>query len=456
MKKIVATILFLSLLVSLSSCGTTSQETSDEGNTQATSTANSKTLQEFQKTAMIEKTVLYDEQNVRITATGLSYNNASVDINLEIENNSDKDLSFYACTLGYSCNSVNGYMIPDGYLNCDVSAGKKAADSVTFSYDALMFYGIFELADIELGFDIADADYNHFYTGPCQLKTSLAETHDYTATSYRKTITSKALQDAFGYSVSYFSEEPLYEQNGISIVSSALCKNQDEEPLLLLEITNDSTEIVYTTTSNFYINGLGVCRGTWSADMINPGKTYIATLSLSDMADGMLTEYGVKDVGTVSLSMSFKNSDGNDISAPTDLTITNPDVKPKFDAKGNEVYQDHDIRILSKGIVQDPSEGSDDLYLLLLVENNSANPVILDDVYDSFSLNGYMMDASFDCTEVKNASSAILTIKLWSIYLEELDVTSPEEINNVEFSLEIQNNHNKDIDKPTITIEYKH
>lgn len=28
-------------------------------------------------------------------------------------------------SLGYSCNSVNGYMVNDGYLNCDVANGKK-------------------------------------------------------------------------------------------------------------------------------------------------------------------------------------------------------------------------------------------------------------------------------------------------------------------------------------------
>ena len=113
MKKILSTVLFLSLLVSLASCTTSSPEASEDGSSQTVSTGNSATLQEFQKTAMIEETVLYDAQDVRITATGLSYNNTSVDINLDIENNSNKDLSFTACTLGYSCNSVNGYMIPE-------------------------------------------------------------------------------------------------------------------------------------------------------------------------------------------------------------------------------------------------------------------------------------------------------------------------------------------------------
>ena len=66
------------------------------------------------------------------------------------------------------------------------------------------------------------------------------------------------------------------------------------------------------------------------------------------------------------------------------------------------------------------------------------------------------MDASMDYTEVKNNTSSVVPIKLWSTDLEENDITSPEEINSVEFSVEINNNHDKEIDKPTLNIEFKH
>ena len=61
-----------------------------------------------------------------------------------------------------------------------------------------------------------------------------------------------------------------------------------------------------------------------------------------------------------------------------------------------------------------------------------------------------------DYTEVKNNASSVVPIKLWSMDLEENDITSPEEINSVEFSVEINNNHDKEIDKPTLNIEFKH
>lgn len=68
----------------------------------------------FDPTATLEETVLVDEDNVKITATGLKYTAYEVKVSLTIENNTDKSLSFRSGTMGYSCNSVNGYMVDAG------------------------------------------------------------------------------------------------------------------------------------------------------------------------------------------------------------------------------------------------------------------------------------------------------------------------------------------------------
>lgn len=61
----------------------------------------------FDPTATLEETVLVDESNVKITATGLKYTAYEVKVSLTLENNTDKNLSFRNGTMGYSCNSVN-------------------------------------------------------------------------------------------------------------------------------------------------------------------------------------------------------------------------------------------------------------------------------------------------------------------------------------------------------------
>lgn len=91
------------------------------------------TIESFKTTATIEETVLYDENNVKITATGLNYTDYVAELNVMIENNGDKDLSFICNSVGYNCNAINGYMVDDGYLSADVAAGKKANETISFS-----------------------------------------------------------------------------------------------------------------------------------------------------------------------------------------------------------------------------------------------------------------------------------------------------------------------------------
>ena len=204
MKKILALILMGMMCVYMTACATTKttnkdQTDSDGSKKTAGQKDSNQNLSDMIKDATIDETVLVDENNIKITATELEYNTSSVDLKLKIENNTDKNLSFISNSLGYSCNSVNDYMISDGYLNCDVTSGKAANDSLSISYDSLLIYGINEFADIEIGFDIVDEDYDSTYTGPKKIMTSAAESYDYKEDSYRKTIKSDAAMNTYHY-----------------------------------------------------------------------------------------------------------------------------------------------------------------------------------------------------------------------------------------------------------------
>ena len=216
-------LLAAALAVSLSACSPSDSGTSDlsqsasGGTSSGSAAAPQQSLGEFRTDATLEETVMLDEGGVKITATGLIYSSYAAELDLTIENNSGKDLSFISGSMGYSCNSVNGFMVDDGYLNCDVANGKKANGTIKFSYDSLMLYGIDEIADLEIGFDMSDDNYNHTYSGPIQLKTSAYETHDYSTDHYQETITSGAAMSTYGYEVLRFSQDPLYDRNGVKL-----------------------------------------------------------------------------------------------------------------------------------------------------------------------------------------------------------------------------------------------
>lgn len=468
MRKIISLLLVLLLVLSLVACGNTNESNSTDTPT-STPTADSETSsnetptddeshidfepREFKKTATIEETVLVDESGVKITAKELTYSNYAAELTLVIENNSDKGLSFIANSVGYSCNSINGYMVPEGYLNCDVAAGKKANDTISIGYDTLMLYGIYEIADIEIGFDISDDDYNHTYTGPRTIQTTAVDSYNYETPYYRENIASKESQAEYDYSVPYFSADAVYEESGLVIASQAVMENKDGESILLLEVVNTTDEIVGVSTTNIDINGLRVCDSTWSYDSINPGKTAIVDIDLSSVLEPEYWEiYGIAEVGNVALKISFKDGDSNEVANPAHISIDIPGAESTFSMEGTEIYNDNGIRIVSKGVFADPSEYSDDLHILLVAENTSGKTLALHDVYDSLSINDYMATYSFYTTTMENGSYVMIDILLWGYGLDDINISEPSEVKTVEFSLSIKDQNYKEVDEVTVAL----
>ncbi|MCP1110489.1 hypothetical protein [Ohessyouella blattaphilus] len=163
-------------------------------------------LPDFSPEATIEETVLVDANNIKITATELTYRSHVADINLIIENNSDQDLSFISGSMGYNWNSVNNYMLDSSYLNVDVTAGNLANETISLKFDELMLYGLQEIADIQIGFQVKDADYNEVYTGVSKLLTSAAADYDYAPDTYQEAINSGIMGALFDYSIDYFEK----------------------------------------------------------------------------------------------------------------------------------------------------------------------------------------------------------------------------------------------------------
>lgn len=468
MRKIISLLLVLLLVFSLVACGNTNESNSTDTPT-STPTADGEPSgnetptddescidfepREFKKTATIEETVLVDESGVKITAKELTYSNYAAELTLVIENNSDKDLSFIANSAGYSCNSINGYMVPEGYLNCDVAAGKKASDTISIGYDTLMLYGIYEIADIEIGFDISDDDYNHTYTGPRTIQTTAVDSYNYETPYYRENIASKESQAEYDYSVPYFSADAVYEESGLVIASQAVMENKDGESILLLEVVNTTDEIVGVSTTNIDINGLRVCDSTWSYDSINPGKTAIVDIDLPSVLEPEYWEiYGIAEVGNVALKISFKDGDSNEVANPAHISIDIPGAESTFSMEGTEIYNDNGIRIVSKGVFADPSEYSDDLHILLVAENTSGKTLALYDVYDSLSINDYMATYSFYTTTMEDGSCVMIDILLWGYGLDDINISEPSEVKTVEFSLSIKDQNYKEVDEVTVAL----
>lgn len=444
MRKKILPVIACSVVLVLTACGMPQNKNAGERNRNDDSQSGEMVteeagFEEFQKTASIEETVLFESDDILITATGLEYTEYSADITIVIENNSDKDLTFISNSIGYSCNSVNGYMIQDGYINSSVPAGKKANETLSFSYDMLRLYGIFEIADVEIGFDISDNDYNHVYTGPCQIRTSIADQYDYQKQYYRETIVSDGAAEYFGYTIPCFSDEALYDQDGIKVASSVFMEKNEDESALLLEVENNTEQSVRVIMEDIGLNELGVYSGTWSSESVNPGKKAILDLDFSALLDdGLQDAYGLQSVGSVTLTMKFENQDGETIADPITVTVENPDVTAEFSKEGEEVYNSENIRIVMKDVIADDSEYSGDIYVLLQVENKTSENITITDLYDSLAVNGFMLDGTMSSVNVKGGSNAIMKIQLWQSELEENAIEDVSDILEVEIGIQVE------------------
>ncbi len=288
---------------------------------------------EFNKKATIEETVVYNDNNVKITAGELTFDDYNANLEVIIDNNTGKEMSFICGSMGYDVNSVNGYMADDGYINCDVATGESVSETLSFSIEALKAYGITEVSDIEFGFLVQNTEdaTDWFRTGAVAVKTSLAEKHDYSENTYQKILKNGAFENEFECESVSFSDEDSYSQNGIVVSSAAVMTNSDGAPILMLEIVNGTKDLVKFSILELKLNDKMVYDGYWSGALIGANKTYVESSSLVTAVkryDGDKSE--VSKVKKVSFTLDISKFEGADIDSTT-VTIELPDINVPVD-----------------------------------------------------------------------------------------------------------------------------
>ena len=199
----------------------TSAETSYAGASEAE--------QETQDVTLAE-TVLFDQDGIRITATGLSTDSLfGPELNLLVENDSAQNI-----VVQPNYCMVNGYMM-DGLLSADVAAGKKANDTLDFLSNVLARCGIETITDIELDLVVSDGDswQTLYETGPVILQTSAAGQYTQTYDD---------------------SGEEIYNQNGIRVVAKSV--NDDLFGMgIKFYLENNTDKAVIVNADNVSVNG---------------------------------------------------------------------------------------------------------------------------------------------------------------------------------------------------------
>lgn len=399
----------------------------------------------------IEETVLFEDDNVRIIAESLDFKYNSPYLHLKLENNADKALSFVSGSIGYSGNSVNGYMVDGFYVNADVEPGKTALEEAYVSSDLLTILGIEKIKEIGIGFEIKDSDYNDYaQTGPLYLTTSDADGAD-DGETYLKSIQNKQITDQYGYTIDHLNETDFLQNDKLKGISSCLITNKDGEQSLFLEVENTSDKVLNLRVNNIIVNGVQLVSGSWTSETINPGKKRLVSISLDGVAShagGSKEELGITEYSTVKMDLECLDDNMNNIfEQEVEFTLSNS--KESFMTGQTEVYNNNDVKISYAKTLKDEIGG---MHMLFLIENNSSKEITFDVDYDTLSINGTMTNFISYAKTLSPEMKSILNIEVSKYDLDDVSISSPEEISDIEFKLEIKDSDYNDIDSPTIQV----
>lgn len=411
--------------------------------------------EEFIKTGKIKETILYDQGDIKITATKLTFNNYSAELEVEIENNTTTDLKFLSATLGYSSNSVNGYMVDEGYLNCDVAAGKKVNSTIYFKYDELRLLGINKIMNIELGLEIKaedtfDDDFQRIYPEPRTIKVSSSGGSATSERTFFDAISDKAFQNEHYYEIDYISDKNVFNHSGLKVISEVVLTNQDGARSLFLEVENTGNEEVIVRTSDITLNGLTLYGWSYTYNIIRPKKSRVIVIPFDNILDSKCMDAcGLEKLDSLGLEVSLLDSDNDELYSEA-ISVVGDASRATFSSDGEEIYNKGGVRIISKGLFDGGYSWLKYTYLVLLVENSTDDTRLFKSEYNSMSVNSFE-NSCFDVSHsIIPRGTQVVEIRLDQYDLEDCGIDDISDIKNIEFTATISNGNYHKLDSATV------
>ena len=246
---LVSIALMATLLSFLAACGEKTAPDDVNVSEKQQETANSQATQSNVASATIEETVMWDNNDIKITALSLSSDQNYHILNLRIENKTGKDLHVLA-----SRTAVNTFVV-EPIMGVNVPANSTEDGELKFYRDDVPA-GV--IADIETRFSYSSSDYSvNTKTERVKLKSSAADSYDY---SYDE------------------SGTVLHDADGIKIICKGF--NDAGNPIVYLSSTGELSEGCCVEVAEIFVNG----SKTYSdyCEWVFTNTRNIAELELSD------------------------------------------------------------------------------------------------------------------------------------------------------------------------------
>ena len=202
----------------------------------------------------LDETVLLDQEGITVTATGFSSNYGTPNLDLHVENTSDK-LVYVGCDYFI----INGYAT-SAWLYTEVQPGSEADDYLSIYDASLDILGTDCIGDIELRLYVVDEEFERICDGDIiELRTS-----DYDK-DWRKTIDGEEIFSDSGITVKF-----------VSLTRSEYFPSYD----LTFVVENNGDRTMDIDFSSMLVNGYEVLP--WAYKNMYPGTMSICALSISD------------------------------------------------------------------------------------------------------------------------------------------------------------------------------
>lgn len=278
----------------------------------------------FDFASTIEPTVLVDNEVLRVTAKELAFESNQAVFTLEVENRTQTGLTLSTGTIGYAANSINEYMISDGWASIDVPAGQVVEGEVAFTVEELMLHGIREVAEAGFGMRVVDDSFEEVYRGYASVPTSSSPGHTFDASAYGNALKNPVNQGLYEYSLDKFATDVLFDQGGIRLSSEALITSRDGERTLKLEFENATGGEVLLLASNIVVDGKVAYEGVWDSESIVAGKRGFIDLDF-DLLSSACEDEGGLDVANLSgcdLTLSAVDANDNTVLMPAAVSVS--------------------------------------------------------------------------------------------------------------------------------------
>lgn len=410
----------------------------------------------FASRATIEETVMVDQDDVKIIANSIEYDDYRATLNLTIENNSQQNLSFHCGTLGFSMNTINGCVVSDGYLNSEVSAGMKAKEKVYFDADELMSLGIYDISEIGMAIYVNNEDSDTILqTDLVTVPTSIYDQCDFAEDTIKKAIDDGVWENDLSMDLTYVNTDFACAQEGLNISAVVMAKNESGDSVICLDVENTSDEQLALSTKHVEINGVTVLSSTWNTFYMPPHKRILETFRLDTLIDEEFRSIVNQDeIGTFKFDLEKIDIDTYDTISSSEVSIVFDEKIGEVSVGGTPIYEANGITVYPMPVTID--DYGMDYYVPLFVINESGKTITAEVDERTFAMGGYMVDCLNFSKNIKDGASTVLKIEISVDKAKEVEINDVSDFKNATCKLEIRDSEKYSmIDNPSVEIQFQ-